>query len=93
MTKLQGKAALVTGGASGIGAATVRRFVAEGARVTIADLADLHRAGIRTDAALAGVGRSAWAGIAERAVRVAGIVCSRVGADPPWSHELGEMGP
>ena len=37
MTRLQGKAALVTGGASGIGAATVRRFVAEGARVTIAD--------------------------------------------------------
>jgi NAD(P)-dependent dehydrogenase (short-subunit alcohol dehydrogenase family) len=38
MTRLQGKSALVTGGASGIGAGTVRRFVAEGARVTIADL-------------------------------------------------------
>ena len=37
MTRMQGKAALITGGASGIGAATVRRFVAEGARVTIAD--------------------------------------------------------
>ena len=56
-------------------------------------LADLHQTGIRTDAALAEVGRSAWSGIAERAVRVAGIVCSRVGADPPWLHELGEMGP
>lgn len=36
--RFKAKVALVTGGASGIGAATVRRFVAEGARVMIADL-------------------------------------------------------
>lgn len=37
MGALDGKVAIVTGGASGIGAATVRRFVDEGARVVIGD--------------------------------------------------------
>lgn len=36
--RLQGKTAIVTGGASGFGAGIVRKFVAEGARVMIADL-------------------------------------------------------
>jgi NAD(P)-dependent dehydrogenase (short-subunit alcohol dehydrogenase family) len=37
--RLEGRTCVVTGGASGIGAATVRRFVAEGAEVLIADRA------------------------------------------------------
>ena len=38
--RIEGKVAVVTGGCSGIGLATVRRFVDEGARVVIADIDD-----------------------------------------------------
>jgi NAD(P)-dependent dehydrogenase (short-subunit alcohol dehydrogenase family) len=38
MGRLEGRVAVITGGASGIGESAVRAFVAEGARVVIADL-------------------------------------------------------
>ena len=38
VNELAGKVAIVTGGASGIGRATVERFLEEGARVVIADV-------------------------------------------------------
>ena len=38
MNRLAGRTAIITGGASGIGAASVRLFVEEGARVLIADM-------------------------------------------------------
>jgi NAD(P)-dependent dehydrogenase (short-subunit alcohol dehydrogenase family) len=40
MARLDDKVAITTGGASGMGEATVRRFVDEGARVVIADVQD-----------------------------------------------------
>src|SRR5579863_9142696 len=38
--RLDGKVAMITGGCSGIGLATVERFIEEGARVVVGDLQD-----------------------------------------------------
>ena len=43
--RIEGRTAVVTGGCSGIGLATVRRFVEEGARVVIGDIDDAARHG------------------------------------------------
>lgn len=49
---LDGKVAIVTGGTSGIGLATVQRYIAEGAKVVVADIQD--QLGTELEAAHAG---------------------------------------
>lgn len=51
--RLEGKVAIITGGASGIGAATAKLFVENGAKVIVADIQD--KRGISLCKELAGV--------------------------------------
>ncbi len=54
--RLEGKVAVVTGGCSGIGLATVRRFAEEGAQVVIGDLDDVRgKEVLRDEGSVAGI--------------------------------------
>lgn len=53
MARLDGKVAVITGGASGIGEGTVRLFVEEGARVVIADVQEEKARALESELGLA----------------------------------------
>src|SRR3954454_4353453 len=87
--RLEERIALVTGGASGIGAATARRLAAEGARVAVADLdlekaravaGEIDGAAVHMDVADAGSVR-AGAAAAEQAVGAPDILVNNAGTD------------
>ncbi len=64
MSRLAGRTAIITGGASGIGAASVRLFVEEGARVLIADMQEQRGQALAQELGDAAVfqGLRAWCG-------------------------------
>jgi NAD(P)-dependent dehydrogenase (short-subunit alcohol dehydrogenase family) len=89
--RLQGRVAVVTGGGSGIGLATSRRFAAEGAKVVVVDLnADAGRAAaeevggdfVACDVADGDAVAALFDGVAERHGRV-DVAFNNAGISPP----------
>jgi 3-oxoacyl-[acyl-carrier protein] reductase len=78
--RLSGKNAIVTGGASGIGAGIARRFVAEGARVVIADLNLAAATALATELGAAAVAVAVDVSSAASVEQFAGSIASALGA-------------
>ncbi len=95
MSSLQGRIAVVTGGASGIGAAIVERLLADGAKVEIADIASSPATDVTSEASCLEFARRVVAahGHVDIVVLAAAIVLAadhRLLTDSldDWSHVL-----
>ncbi|MGI5164580.1 3-oxoacyl-ACP reductase [Spirillospora sp. CA-253888] len=100
MKRLEGRVAVVTGGASGIGLATVRRFAQEGARVVVADLdeaggkAAADEAGglfVRTDVTVEEQVEALYAAAHEAYGRI-DVAFNNAGISPPDDGSILETG-
>ena len=79
--KLEGTVAIVTGGGSGLGAATARRLAAAGARVAVLDLDAVAAAKVADDidgfAAQCDIADAGWGGFGDRqSQRGAGVTAN-----------------
>jgi NAD(P)-dependent dehydrogenase (short-subunit alcohol dehydrogenase family) len=89
MREVEGKAAFITGGGSGVGLGMARAFVSAGMRVAIADIRDDHLEAAATELGDAGhpirldvTDRAAFARAADEAERVLGkvhVLCNNAG--------------
>ncbi|MGZ4518535.1 MAG: SDR family NAD(P)-dependent oxidoreductase, partial [Mycobacteriaceae bacterium] len=81
MGDLEGKVAIITGAAGGQGAAAARRYVAEGARVVLADVNDESGKALAVELGEAAYYRHLdvsseddWTGVVDEAVRQLGKI-------------------
>jgi NAD(P)-dependent dehydrogenase (short-subunit alcohol dehydrogenase family) len=88
---LEGRVAVVTGAASGIGAATVRRFESEGAHVVRVDLTEIEGDFVRCDVSDEDQVRALFDGVVQRHGRV-DIAFNNAGISPPDDDSILETG-
>jgi NAD(P)-dependent dehydrogenase (short-subunit alcohol dehydrogenase family) len=98
--RLQGRVAVVTGGGSGIGLATVRRMAAEGARVVVVDVdtdagttaaKEVGGEFVMCDVADEGAVKTLFGGVAERYGRL-DVAFNNAGISPPDDDSILDTG-